>query len=65
MISNKQSLISENFKNRRSFARKFEFLILLGILIEKDFHYFNTRTKLQSFKALEQYLNGEIMTHDE
>ena len=42
----------------------FEFFIPLGIQIEKDFNYVNTRIKFHSFRALKRYLKEKSLTHD-
>ena len=36
----------------------------LKIQIEKDLNYINTRIKLQSLRALKQYLSEENLTHN-
>ena len=46
-----------------SLEEKFAFFIPLGIQIEKDFNYINTRIKLQSFIDLKLHLNDESLIH--
>ena len=64
MIGDKQSFISRILKVVGPLAEKFKFFIPLGIQIEKDLNYVNTRIKLQSFRALKRYLNDEIKQND-
>ena len=59
----KKCIISQLLKVVGLLGEKCNFYSL-GILIEKDLNYFNTRIKLQSFGALIRYLNHENLTHD-
>ena len=52
IISDKQSFISVVLEILGPLGEKFNFFIPLGIQIEKDFNYINTRIKLQAFRAL-------------
>ena len=52
-----------NFKSRRS-LKKVHTLIPLGIQIEKDFNYINTRIKLWPSKVLKVYVNYENLIQD-
>ena len=52
VIRDEQSFNSELLKVPGLLGEKFKFFIPLGIQIEKDFNYINTRIKLQSFRAL-------------
>ena len=57
VISDKQSLISENFDSRRSLKRKVQNFHSLGIQIEKDLSCINTRIRhhLQNYTRMTKF----------
>ena len=64
VITCKQSLISQILKAVGP-IEKIHIFIPLGIQIEKDFNYMNTRIKLQSSKTSKLHLNDENRIHDQ
>ena len=64
IISDIKGFISLILKVVDPLGEKFEFFMLPGILIEKDFNYVDTRIKFHSFRALKRYLKEKNLTHD-
>ena len=62
-IHSLQTFISQILKVVGPFGKKIKCFIALGIQIEKDLNYLNTRIELQSIRALKRYLHNENLTH--